>query len=95
MAVFVILSTLTPEAHAHPNGFRVLAKEVSERIKAECPGVKWRASFATMGRFDAVDVVECEDAMEVSRAAAIIRTVGRAQTETLPAVAWKDYLEAV
>jgi len=61
MATYVILSRLSPEAFRDPKDFKKLANEVSSKIKSECPGVKWKNSFATLGRFDVVDVVEADD----------------------------------
>jgi uncharacterized protein with GYD domain len=46
---------------------------VTEKIKTECPGVVWKESFATLGRFDVVDTVESADAKAIERAAMIIR----------------------
>jgi uncharacterized protein with GYD domain len=57
MATYIILSRVSPTAFNDPKDFTKLAKSVSERIKKECPGVKWKSSFATMGRFDVVDIV--------------------------------------
>ena len=47
-----ILSRLSPEAFRDPNDFKQLAANVSEKIKTECPGVVWKNSYATLGRFD-------------------------------------------
>ena len=48
----MILSRFSPEAFRDPKDFKKLANEVSSKIKSECPGVKWKDSFATLGRFD-------------------------------------------
>jgi uncharacterized protein with GYD domain len=92
MATYVILSRFSPEAFSDPADFKKLAKAVATRIKAECPGIRWRASFATMGRFDVVDIVDSDDPNQVSRAAMIIHAYGHSTTETLPATPWKQFL---
>ena len=51
MATFIILSRVSPDALSDPKNFQKLAQTVEEKIKLECPGVKWKESFATMGRF--------------------------------------------
>jgi uncharacterized protein with GYD domain len=66
---------------------------VASRIRKQCPGVTWKQSFATLGRFDVVDIVESRDPEQVARAALLIRGYGHARTETLPATDWKDFLE--
>jgi uncharacterized protein with GYD domain len=93
MSTYVILSRISAEAFSDPKDFRELAAAVSKRIKSECPGVAWKESFATMGRFDVVDVVESDDPNQVEKAAMIIRGYGHASTETLAATPWKQFLE--
>jgi uncharacterized protein with GYD domain len=84
-----------PGAFDDPKDFKALAKDVSEKINRECPGVTWKESFATLGRFDVVDIVEAADLKEVEKAAMIIRAYGHASTETLVATPWKEFLAAI
>ena len=93
MPTYVILSKISPDAFQDPKEFRKLAADVSSRIRKQCPGVTWKQSFATLGRFDVVDIVESRDPEQVARAALLIRGYGHASTETLPATEWKDFLE--
>ena len=93
MATYVILSRIAPGAFSDPSEFRKMAAVVSEKIKSWCPGVAWKASYATLGNFDVVDIVESEDPKQIQRAAMIIRSYGHADTETLPATPWKQFLE--
>lgn len=93
MATFIILSCISPEAFRDPSDFKKLAAEVSAKIKSECPGVVWKDSFATTGRFDVVDIVESDDLKKVEKAAMIIRAYGHSTTETLHATPWKKFLE--
>ena len=93
MPTYVILSKISPDAFQDPKEFRKLASDVSSRIRKQCPGVTWKQSFATLGRFDVVDIVESRDPKQVARAALLIRGYGHASTETLPATDWKEFLE--
>lgn len=93
MSTYVILSKISPDAFQDPKEFRKLASDVSSRIRKQCPGVTWKQSFATLGRFDVVDIVESRDPEQVARAALLIRGYGHASTETLPATDWKEFLE--
>jgi len=68
---------------------------VAARIKSDCPGVIWKDSYATLGRFDVVDIVEANDAKDVEKAAMIIRAQGHSTTETLLATPWKEFLAAL
>jgi uncharacterized protein with GYD domain len=93
MVTYIILSQISPGAFREPKEFRKLAAEVSSRIKEECPAVVWKASFATTGRFDVIDIVESDDLKQVERASMIIRACGHAKTETMVATPWKEFLE--
>ena len=92
MATYVILSKLCARAVEKPSEVRQLAETVSERIRAECPKVRWKDSYALMGGFDVVDIVEADNPADVEKAAMIIRCYGHATTETMLATPWKDFL---
>ena len=93
MATYVILSRFSSEAFGDPTEFKPLAAAVTEKIKTECPGVVWKESFATLGRFDVVDIVQAADPKEVEKAVMIIRAYGHSTTETLVATPWKEFLD--
>ena len=95
MSTYIILSSFSPEAFRDPKDFLKLAHAVSVQIKTDCPGVTWKQSFATLGRFDVVDIVEAEDPKQVERAAMIIRAYGHSTTETMPATPWKEFLASL
>ncbi len=92
MATYIILSRFSPEAFGDPKEFKKLAQAVSSKIEKECKGVTWKQSFATLGRFDVVDVVEADDPKQVEAAAMIIRAYGHSTTETLIGTPWKEFL---
>ncbi len=92
MATYIILSRISPEAFADPKKYKELAAAVSEKIKRECPGVVWKDSYATLGRFDVVDIVEADDPKQVGKAAMIIHAYGHSTTETLLATPWDDFV---
>ena len=95
MATYVILSRFSPEAFADPNDVRKLAATVSQKIKEQCPAVRWKESYATTGQFDVVDIVESDDSKQIVRAALLIRAYGHSTTETLVATPWKEFLALV
>jgi len=92
MGTYVILTRFTPRTDTNPAGFRGLADKVEARVKQECPQVTWKESFATSGSSDVVDVVESAEPAQVQRAAMLIRDVAHADTETLAATPWKEFL---
>ncbi len=55
MATYVILSRVSPEAFRDPKDFKQLAATVAAKIRSDCPGVVWKESYATLGRFYVID----------------------------------------
>jgi uncharacterized protein with GYD domain len=95
MKTYIILTRFSPEAFRDPAGFKKLVEATSTRIKTECPGVRWKESFSTLGRFDVVDVIEAEDVTQAEKVAMIIRSSGHSTTETMLATPWKEFLAAL
>jgi len=56
MATYIILSRISPDALKDPKDFKKAASAVSTKIDSDCPGVTWKESYATLGRFDFVDL---------------------------------------
>ena len=95
MKTYVILSRLSSGAIREPADIKEQAGAVYEKISWECPGVVWKNSYATLGRFDVVDFVESDDPTQIEKAAMIINAYGHATTETLMATPWKQFLETL
>lgn len=95
MATYVILSRFSHETVRDLDQLKRAAAAVAEAIRSQCPDVTWKESYAVLGRFDVVDVVEASDVKAVEKAAMLIRVHGHATTETLQATPWKEFLGAL
>ena len=95
MRTYITLTRFSPEAFRDPAGFKKLAEATSARIKTECPGVQWKESFSTLGRFDVVDVIEANNVTQAEKAAMIIRFSGYSTTETMVATPWNEFPAAL
>lgn len=92
MANYLMLTRLSPEALSRPGAVADLNKKVEERIRQECPGVKWLANYAVLGPCDYLDVFEAPDADTATRVALLVRSFGHATTETWVATPWDRFL---
>ncbi len=92
MQTYIILTRFGHGAFHEPAKLRDLAHAVSDKIKAECSGLEWKGSYATLGRYDVIDIVECSDPTQVEKAALIISGLGNCTTETLVGSPWKEFL---
>lgn len=93
MGTYVMLTRLSPEALTKPDAVNELNKQVEERIKKECPGVKWVANYAVLGPCDYLDVFEAPDSDMATKVALLVRSFGHATTETWVATQWDRFAE--
>jgi uncharacterized protein with GYD domain len=95
MATYVLTTRLAPEAIRDPRGYEELGRKVVEAINAECPEVRWLASYAILGPYDYLDVFEAPDNDAAIKVGAIVRSFGHATTETWPATPWERFREII
>jgi uncharacterized protein with GYD domain len=95
MATYILLTRLAPDAIKQPTMINDFARRVSERLKANCPEVKWIASYAVLGPYDYADIFEAPDNEAATKVALIIRSFGHATTEIWPATPWDRFRELV
>jgi uncharacterized protein with GYD domain len=87
-----MLTRLSPEALKKPESVGELNKRAEERIKKDCPGVKWIANYAVLGPCDYVDIFEAPDTDTATKVALLIRSFGHGTTETWMATQWDRFL---
>ena len=66
-----------------------------ERIRSECPEVKWLENYAILGPWDYLDIFEAPDIETATKVTTLIRTFGHAHTEVWVATQWKRFKEMV
>ncbi len=91
MATFAMLTRLSPEALTKPRLVADLNKKVEQRIKQECPRVKWIANYAVLGPCDYLDIFEAPDNETAAKVALLVRSFGHATTETWLATPWDRF----
>lgn len=92
METYIILSHFDTETLCEPGKLPDLAERVSQEIKAECSSASWKRSYATVGKYDVIDIVETESVEDIDKITMIIRAFGHADTEVLPATPWKKLI---
>ncbi len=93
MASYVMLTKLAPEALKRPGAVADLNKRVADRIKRDCPGVKWVVNYAVLGPCDYLDIFEAPDSETATKVALLVRSFGHATTETWVATPWERYMQ--
>jgi len=82
MPTFALLTKLSPEATRDAAAITEMSQAVTERIREQCPEVRWLASYFILGPYDYLDIYEAPSAEVASQVSSIMRTVGYATPET-------------
>lgn len=90
---YIMMTRLSPEALTRPGAVMELNHKVEERVKAECPGVKWLANYAVLGPCDYLDIFEAPDADTATKVSLLVRSFGHATTETWVATPWERFTQ--
>lgn len=91
MPTYAMLTRLTPEAVKEPSDLKRLEQKVNERIREDCPQVRWLGNYAILGPYDYLDLFEAPDETTAARVVMIVRSFGHAQTETWTILPWERF----
>jgi uncharacterized protein with GYD domain len=93
MPVYIMLANLTPEGvqTVKNNPQRIL--EVNKEVQQL--GATVKAQWATLGRFDFVNIVEAPDEQTMARVSMELGSRGTVHYETLAAIAVDDFIESL
>ena len=93
MPTYILLSTLTPEGVQTVKNNPARIKEVNKEI--EQIGAKVVAQWATLGRFDFINVIEAPDEKIMSKVSLELGSRGTARYESLPAIPIDEFIESI
>ena len=93
MPTYVMLSTLSPEGvqtiKNNPGRIREVNREIEQL------GATVKAQWASLGRFDFVNVVEAPDDQTMARVSLELSSRGTAKYETLAAIPIDDFIASL
>ena len=93
MPTFVMLTQLSPEGVQTVKNNPNRIKEVNKEI--ESLGARVKAQWATLGRFDFVNIVEAPDEATMARVSMELGSRGTARYESLAAIEIDDFIAAL
>ena len=93
MPTFVMLSKLTPEGVQTVKNNPSRIREVNNEI--EQIGATVKAQWATLGRYDFINIIEAADEQTVARVSLELGSRGTAQYETLTAIPIEDFISGL
>ncbi|HEY8656637.1 MAG TPA: GYD domain-containing protein [Candidatus Limnocylindria bacterium] len=93
MATYVLLTKVSSSGvktlQANPRRI----KEVNKEIEAQ--GARVIAQYATLGRYDFVNIVEAKDAEAIARLSVSLGARGTLSIESLPAIPVESFIRAI
>jgi uncharacterized protein with GYD domain len=93
MPTFILLTTLTPEGvqtvKNNPSRIREVSKEIEQL------GASVKGQWATLGRYDFVNVVEAPDETTMAKVSLELGSRGTAKYETMTAIPVDDFISAL
>ena len=93
MPTYVLLTTLTAEGVQTLKNNPARIREVNKEI--ESLGAEVKAQWATLGRFDFVNVVQAPDEQTIARVSLELGSRGTAKYETLAAIPIDDFIASL
>jgi uncharacterized protein with GYD domain len=93
MPTYIMISTLTAEGVQTVKNNPNRIKEVNREL--EQIGARVVAQWATLGRFDFVNVVEAPDEKTMAKVSLELGSRGTAHYESLPAIPIDEFIDAV
>ena len=93
MPTYVMLTQLSPEGVQTVKNNPSRIKEVNKEV--ESLGAEVKAQWATLGRFDFVNIVEAPDEATMARVSMELGSRGTARYESLAAIPIDDFIAAL
>lgn len=93
MPTYILLTTLTPEGVQTLKNNPARIREVNREV--EQLGATVKAQWATLGRFDFVNVVEAPDEETIARVSLELGSRGTGRYETLTAIPVDDFIASL
>ena len=95
MPTFVLMTKMSPELAHDPRGRKKAGREWMKLVNEKCPGVKWVAHYALLGRYDFMDIYEAPDLETAHKVSTLSREGGAEEAESWSALSYDRYLKIV
>ena len=91
MTTFVLLSKVTPTATGQTSALTEMDAIFEEELSAELPEVKRLASYALLGPYDFMHIIEAPNEIMAAKVALLVNQFGTAATQTLTAIPFEEF----
>jgi uncharacterized protein with GYD domain len=91
MTTFVLLSKVMPTATGQTSALTEMDAIFEEELSSELPEVKRLASYALLGPYDFMHIIEAPNEIMAAKVALLVNRFGTAATQTLTAIPFEEF----
>lgn len=95
MQTYILLTKLSSDLSMQMKDRASLGRNWLEQVREKCPEVKFTAHYALLGQYDFLDIYEAPDEETAAKVSMISQANGALQSQSLPAIQYKRFLELV
>lgn len=93
MPMYVLMTKLDPGTLHDAQARKGEGKNWLAKVNQSCPGVRWIAHYALLGRYDFMDVYEAPDDVTAHKVSLISRMEGAVSAESWQAIPYDEHLK--
>jgi uncharacterized protein with GYD domain len=91
MTTFILLSKVSPSAIGQTSELGEMDVVFEQELARELPEVERIASYALLGEYDFMHIIEAPNELAAAKAALLVNRFGTAATQTLTAIPFEDF----
>ena len=95
MATYILATKLSPELTKDVKRRAEIGRKWLEKVKKNCPEVKFLAHYALLGPHDFIDIYEAPDEQSAAKVSMISLSSGAVAAESWTAIPYKNFLELI
>ena len=95
MATYILATKLSPELTKDVKKRAEIGRKWLEKVKKNCPEVKFLAHYALLGPYDFFDIYEAPDEQSAAKVSMISLSGGAVAAESWTAIPYKNFLELI
>ncbi|MGQ9465326.1 MAG: GYD domain-containing protein [bacterium] len=95
MATYILVTKLSPELTKDVKRRAEIGRQWMERVKKDCPEVKFLAHYALLGPYDFLDIYEAPNEEAAAKVSMISLSGGAVSAESWTAIPYKKFLELI
>jgi len=95
MATYILVTKLSPELTKDPKKRAEIGRQWMEKVKKDCPEVKFLIHYALLGPYDFLDIYEAPNEEIAAKVSMISLSGGAVSAESWTAIPYKRFLELI